>query len=347
MVQDLAITEKCYNFAGMNELSRHIEVLLLSNDCVVVPGLGGFVAHHVCARYDESEGLFLPPSRTLGFNPQLTMNDSLLVQSYAETYDMSYPEALRRVESDVDDLKKQLSERGEYSMHGVGTLAVNSDKSLVFEPCSAGLLTPSLYALNYLEFPRMAANVADSAKVVADADVAKPKARIIYIDKEAGSGHAMLNVRVSALRQAAVAAMIALVFVLALNTDFNPTQQAEKYRSSVLSFLYSNKSSVLNTVVAQRPAPKATPKAAAKKAEKADAPYWTVVLCSHVSNKNAEWFKETLQKDGIQGTVLPGDNANAKVVYGRYPTKDEAQSALRSMSGKKHFEQGWIMLVEK
>ena len=47
------------------------------------------MAHHIEARYDEADGTFLPPLRTLGFNPQLTMNDSLLVQSYIEAYDRS------------------------------------------------------------------------------------------------------------------------------------------------------------------------------------------------------------------------------------------------------------------
>lgn len=61
----------------MIELDRHIEILLLSNDCVIVPDFGGFMAHHVDARYDEADGTFLPPLRTLGFNPQLKMNDSL------------------------------------------------------------------------------------------------------------------------------------------------------------------------------------------------------------------------------------------------------------------------------
>ena len=68
----------------MIELERHIEVLLLDNDCVIVPDFGGFMAHHVDARYDEADGSFVPPIRTLGFNPQLKINDSLLIHSYIE-----------------------------------------------------------------------------------------------------------------------------------------------------------------------------------------------------------------------------------------------------------------------
>ena len=40
----------------MIELERHIEILLLSNDCVIVPNFGGFMAHHVDARYDDEDG---------------------------------------------------------------------------------------------------------------------------------------------------------------------------------------------------------------------------------------------------------------------------------------------------
>ena len=43
------IFNKTVNFALMIELSQHIEVLLLENDCVIVPGLGGFVAHYTPA----------------------------------------------------------------------------------------------------------------------------------------------------------------------------------------------------------------------------------------------------------------------------------------------------------
>lgn len=94
----------------MIQIQRHIEILLLSHDCVIVPGFGGFIAHHVDARYDEDDRLWLPPYRTLGFNPQLTLNDSLLAQSYVEAYDMSYPDALRQIEAEVEELKSIRSE---------------------------------------------------------------------------------------------------------------------------------------------------------------------------------------------------------------------------------------------
>ena len=145
------MSKKYSNFAPVIELERHIEILLLDNDCVIVPGLGGFMAHHVEARYEEDEQAFLPPLRTLGFNPQLKINDSLLAQSYIEAYDISYPEALQRIEDEVNELTQILQNEGRYELNNIGIIELNEDGNYVFTPCEAGILTPSLYGLNSFE----------------------------------------------------------------------------------------------------------------------------------------------------------------------------------------------------
>lgn len=157
----LVFSDKCSNFAVVIELERHIEILLLDNDCVIVPGLGGFTAHHIEARYDDADGVFLPPLRTLGFNPQLKINDSLLVQSYIEAYDISYPEALRRIESEVGELCQRLANDGYYEMTDIGVLEVNEDGNTIFTPCEAGILTPGLYGLSSFEMKPMVMDVAE------------------------------------------------------------------------------------------------------------------------------------------------------------------------------------------
>lgn len=119
----------------------------MDNDCVIVPNFGGFVAHHVEAHYDERDGLFLPPIRTLGFNSKLNMNDQLLVQSYVDTYDISYPEALSRIYDDVDELKSSLNKYGFYEFGDMGVLTLNENGIYGFEPNESGILSPEMYAL--------------------------------------------------------------------------------------------------------------------------------------------------------------------------------------------------------
>lgn len=221
----------------MIELGRHIEILLFSNDCVIVPDLGGFMAYHVDARYDEGESLFLPPARTLGFNPQLKLNDSLLAQSYIETYDISYPEATRRIEEEVSELKQHLCNECSYKLEDIGTLHLNDEGNYIFEPCEAGILTPCLYGLNSFEMKRIPAaggtveTAADSThtdgtvqtgkhggKTAASAerqDTVVPKTHAIEAEEETEKEERTIKIKVAWLRNAAAiaAAMLAFFFM--------------------------------------------------------------------------------------------------------------------------------------
>ena len=111
----------------MNELVKHIEILLLSKDCVIVPNFGGFVAHHVDAHYEENDCLFFPPLRTIGFNPQLKLNDSLLVQSYVDAYEMSYPDAYEI--ASLQQSMANLAERQAEAAETIQPVAVKSSKA--------------------------------------------------------------------------------------------------------------------------------------------------------------------------------------------------------------------------
>ena len=83
----------------MNTLAKHIETLLLNHDCVMVQGLGGFIAMKKPAHFVADEGVFYPPYRSVTFNQQLTYGDGLLEQLYMQSYDASYPA------SDSDSMK--------------------------------------------------------------------------------------------------------------------------------------------------------------------------------------------------------------------------------------------------
>ena len=104
----------------MIELAQHIETLLLENDCVIVPGLGGFVAHYAPATRVKEENIFLPPTRIIGFNPQLKMNDGLLVQSYMSVYGTNFSDATKMVERKVNELISVLHEEGKVDLPNVG-----------------------------------------------------------------------------------------------------------------------------------------------------------------------------------------------------------------------------------
>lgn len=126
------------------------------------------MAHHVDARYDGRDSMFLPPLRTIGFNPQLQMNDSLLALSYVEAYDISYPEALNRIADEVTEMRQTLENSGKFELNDIGTIILNEDGNYTFEPCEAGILTPELYGLGGLNMLPLAQISAEEVQKTED-----------------------------------------------------------------------------------------------------------------------------------------------------------------------------------
>jgi len=139
----------------MIELAQHIEVLLLENDCVIVPGLGGFVAHYTPAMRVAEENVFLPPTRIIGFNPQLKMNDGLLVQSYMAVYDTDFSDATRIVEKEVAYIFTILHEEGKVDLPNIGELHYSIHGTYDFAPYDYKITTPYLYGLDSFEMQEL------------------------------------------------------------------------------------------------------------------------------------------------------------------------------------------------
>jgi hypothetical protein len=133
----------------MLNVEKFIEKLLLKHDCVIIPALGGFVAHYEPAYQDKESGLFYPPSRIIGFNAQLRMNDGLLAQAYMQAYDTNFPEANRMVERESEKIKTALHAEGAFMFENLGLLELKDNSRLLFTPQDGGgIAAPYLYGLN-------------------------------------------------------------------------------------------------------------------------------------------------------------------------------------------------------
>ena len=332
----------------MIELDRHIEILLLSNDCVIVPGLGGFMAHHVDARFDEADGTFLPPLRTLGFNPRLTMNDSLLVQSYIEAFDISYPEALRRIEAEVEELRQHLESEDCYELNGLGTLRLNNDGNLEFEPCEAGILTPDLYGLSTFELMPLATEepkATDSNEETLD--------ETELTDEPADSA---ITIKMSWLRNAvAVAAAVLAFFMISTpisnnNATLDVQQSAffklPQHHASQDDDALNPSTSATDSTACQEESIKASEDIVE---ETISAPTYTIVMASQVTQRNAEIFIAQLNKaEYTKARLQTSSKTNMlRVVYGTYNSQEEAIDSLRSLRKQsKQFSDAWVLEVK-
>lgn len=370
---------KTINFALVIELERHIEILLLNNDCVIVPDLGGFMAHYSEAHYDDRDQMFLPPMRTLGFNPALKMNDSLLAQSYIEAYDISYPEAILRIEDEVSELRQHIENEGSYELNDLGILKMNEYGNYEFEPCEAGILTPTLYGLSTVEMEPLANMTssfveAKTRPIKVESILENDAKETVHEEKaqevEMSSSYFKddnddkVHIPVSVLRNIMAAAIAIFGFFL-ISTPLNNGSSKEM---SMLNF---------DTETLTRILPKATIQGNAEvKGMKASevhndavvkydnetmdninketvsverektVPYYTLVLASQVSKKNASLYVEKLHKAGFNEAKIFTSHSSTRVIFNRYKTEAEAYNALREMREYTEFHEAWVYQVK-
>lgn len=365
----------------MNGLAKHLEVLLLNNDCVAVPDFGGFVAHYVAARVDEADGLFLPPKRTIGFNPQLKMNDSLLAQSYVEAYDISYPEALLRIEQDVEEIRNSILYEGQCFLEGIGTLFSNDEGTYSFDPYEAGLLTPSLYGLGSLDFnmlgmvqtttpvkPAVETVIAPLAEPEEEVKENNEPSLLELIDDDDDQDSA-IHIKMSWIRNTvAAAAAIVLFFLLTTpvaNSNLN-SQTMSALQNSIMKRLIPQDSNIVPaTPVVQKETiengianvdstkqeldqdekktarKEETEKPASPTMANNDNPY-CLVLASQVKKSNAELFVGKMRDRGFKDTEINIHNGVVRVVYGHFKSQNDAYIELHKLRFEEDFDEAWV-----
>ncbi|MFN3917084.1 MAG: SPOR domain-containing protein [Flavobacteriales bacterium] len=124
-------------------ISEYISQLLYRYDCVVVPGLGGFVANYSAAHYDEEKKIFHAPGKRLIFNPRLTQNDGLLVNELVKHTALTYTEAQETLTQLVAELKNKLNTKKYAELGTAGVLMVNNDGEINFRQGGENFLLTS------------------------------------------------------------------------------------------------------------------------------------------------------------------------------------------------------------
>ncbi len=338
----------------MSELSRHIVSLLVDHNCVVIPHFGGFVAQDSPAVYVKEENLFLPPYRTVAFNPLLQTNDGLLATSYMAAEQASYADALHLIEAAVSELRCQLQKQGAAIFDGIGTLSLSLDGHYDFTPIDGGIVAPHHYGLDALYVPLLPEE--QPTETVAASPTAPQTARSYY------------ELRIP--KRAAHYAAVACAILVCCFTWIAPHRQSActgPQEAQVLDHVAQLLAPPADTTHPTVSAPvhnihsKATPispkindlKPGRPKAlSQAPAPIskimvYTIVLASQVPYSGAENLVKTLHTEGLNHAFVHRTNRMTRVLFGRYPTKEHAMEALRQQRNThKIFAQAWVLQDE-
>ena len=118
----------------MSTVIHYVRKLLYEHDCVVIPELGGFLAHFNPAFYSEQNGFYHAPQKRVAFNEALKLDDGLLIHYLTLNGQISREEAQNQLRQFVETIKSSVKEKGEYCLEEIGTLSANDEGKFVFVP---------------------------------------------------------------------------------------------------------------------------------------------------------------------------------------------------------------------
>ena len=114
------------------KIAKYVGELLFDYECIVIPGLGGFIAEDKPVSINRVTDKFSPSYRKVHFNIHLRANDGLLINHVAQQENVGYKTAKQRVDSFVHLCHKALEEGKRINFKHIGSIYYDEDKNIVF-----------------------------------------------------------------------------------------------------------------------------------------------------------------------------------------------------------------------
>jgi len=128
-------------------IARYIGDLLYDYECVVIPGLGGFIINDKPASVNYTTHYFKPPFREVMFNPYLRTNDGLLVNYIAKEESLSYQDAKKRMDTFAIACQRALDDGKQIRFDKVGTIRKDGNGKVVFNQDTTVNYNPNSFGL--------------------------------------------------------------------------------------------------------------------------------------------------------------------------------------------------------
>jgi hypothetical protein len=126
------------------EIKNYIKDLLIANQGIIIPNLGGFVSEYEPACFDVNESKFLPPSNKIQFKPEYSYQDDLLIDFISKKKNLNKDESKKLLANFVKDLKSKLKKGEKIDFPEIGTLSQDTKGTIHFvQAKETNLLTNS------------------------------------------------------------------------------------------------------------------------------------------------------------------------------------------------------------
>jgi hypothetical protein len=356
----------------MKDLVQHIENLLPEHDCVVVPGLGGFVQNEVTARIQPGARLFYPASKEIGFNPRLKFNDGLLAQSYQETAGLSFEEANAAIQLAVQEIQEKLDAGKFIRLGRTGTLFM-IEQQLIFRPDHHNHFYPEAYGLTPFTFPLLKP-LATGEKITEHApafqlnpEIPQEKSSATTETKTKGTRDEFIHIRFSRSRVRQLLAGTALFLFLILFSKPAGVPSGNQEAGMLHNYLSAPHTTPIavqdetttpalpmkDSALAEPQTHASVPTPSIQKNRTAQAPittsdatpntYYIIVSAFFQKNTAKRWIAEHEGEDFLKDAAVVVGDGHARVYVKSFQSEDDANQFLSEFaSSHSEYASAWV-----
>ncbi len=308
-------------------IDRYIQELLFEHDCVILPGLGGFVANYRSAEIHVNRHTIYPPSKAILFNRDLKHNDGLLINHVARRRSITYKEAERITEAYIQKIRRRTEQGDPFRVEELGSFFRDSSARLQFRSeISLNFLTES-YGLSYFTFRPPEHPIVTRSRGFQDRGPEHPAHR---------------SARKWILLGAGVTMVAALILIPANKgwfrgapLDYSTLTPPVHKNSIQLKAESGDKEDISdNQDYHATVAPEQT------------GPAYHLVAGSFISEKNAELYRIILKNKGFEPEVLGQEDSFFRVSVGQFEDKFEAVKKLHSIRQLEEMEEVWLLTLD-
>lgn len=292
-------------------MNRYISQLLHYHDCVIVPGLGGFVLNYSEAKINTSLNLFSPPVKEVRFNRSLSHNDGLLANYIVQKEEVSYSEAVEKIDIYVDDIRLKITRGEEFVINEVGAFNGDTIGNIIFTPEESNSFLTDAFGLSSFRIEPVDNN--QTVKLSKAQPVIARTKTINYWNS-------------------AAAVLVGAFFLLTTNLNDSDISQA--------GFIdFSSKSNVvLNEVVIKDVIKPASAKQSLPTEE------YHIIAASLNSEASAMNMKNRFVKNGyIDTKILNDGKGHYRISIDSYGSREIAINRMKEYRKEKDFASVWVL----
>ena len=289
------------------------------HDCVILPGLGGFIANYRPAEINPAGNSINPPSKQILFNRNLEHNDGLLYAHVSRRTGYGYKDVQSLAESFFGRVKKDISGGRKFSLEDIGYFYQDNELQVQFSPEPGSNFLVESFGLPFVQFREF------------ETRISKPVETYRAIEAETDPLARQRRVRRIVI-SAAAACLAAVLIMVPIRTGIFSEARLDVAGKDALKTIEIPVEPITVkqepvTATFQLPQPETS---------------FDIIVGSFKDFGNARQLRTQLVEKGYNARILSGESDFYRVSVDQYSNPDEARQALSAVRSQ-GYESAWLL----